>query len=829
MKKKISLILICLVAFSVIPVQANRIIQSKRLTVVDPARICYAMDIVFLIDQSASMSGETYPKNAPNDPLNQRISSPKYAIDWLANNRIGLCPGVVHRIGIISFGTEAEVDLQLTKIDPADQKQWDEIRRKLEEKVQEKNLNATNPLAAFKLAKEMLGNAEQLGSQPRKRAIVLLTDGQPCVPDVGCSSDPEAPVNVRYMQDLLKYIQDNFKFDKDLQALDDAIKQAELTYGKIENIPDEDVKNIFADHPVTVDQFYGSTYIFILAMNARDPYLDIVGEVFKQIASEHGGELIDLQQNDLEVPKQFNRVLSQLAGVTPKLFGCGNLAIDPYLSGAVLDVFKMAEGLEVEIKYNGKSLKAGQGDVDYFGMVQYSQFGAVEHYRFVQPQAGLWTIDATNCNGIESSFIPFKANVVQLEPSAIVPQYLKGTATSDPDYPYYLKYRIEDTETGLVLNSNPDYPLTAKASITGPDGTITQVEFEFAGNGEWVSKQAIPTNQLGDYKVEIEGRADCVVDPTEPERCPQPTFQVFKFTDGVYSTKVVSPFRISIISPIAGKNLPLHGTLIPQGLADQSVQIQLQVLDEKDKPLNYNDVFLTDPSQALNVVLTSGKEIATVTMSVDPTDSSILVGETSRPFLAGTNTVIVNVLPKQYDHEKYIPYDFPLSVSFQRSDPLFQNPLFYRILLWILILGVVGLMIFFIYGKSRALRGELIFTSGIEHRSLSLSGGWYTKTFGIKRASSSWLRDLNITKLVVQNGGCDGNTSQVILKIHKKGGKSTYKLRDVQKTAASSVTLSYTNPKTGILNSWLVTYSWGGSCKGRISARPHQQSGLKHR
>ena len=68
-------------------------------------------NIIFLIDQSNSMSGTT-----ANDKYNNRIQAYQLAIEWLAQNQYSLCQDATHRIGVISFGDDVEVDLELKAI-----------------------------------------------------------------------------------------------------------------------------------------------------------------------------------------------------------------------------------------------------------------------------------------------------------------------------------------------------------------------------------------------------------------------------------------------------------------------------------------------------------------------------------------------------------------------------------------------------------------------------------------------------------------------------------------------------------------------------------------
>ena len=88
---------------------------------------CYALDVVYIIDQSGSMK--------ENDPLGNRYYGTQYSLDWLANNHLGLCPEAVHRMGVISFGTTVEVSLPLSEIRPGSQQEWDTKSEQLKNRI----------------------------------------------------------------------------------------------------------------------------------------------------------------------------------------------------------------------------------------------------------------------------------------------------------------------------------------------------------------------------------------------------------------------------------------------------------------------------------------------------------------------------------------------------------------------------------------------------------------------------------------------------------------------------------------------------------------------
>jgi len=801
--KKMWIVFSVLVFFMTISfrsVSADRYSSPKNGMALDASQNapdCYSLDIVFLIDQSLSMSRLANP----NDPLGQRFNAPRYALDWLANNRLSrlaLCPDAVHRIGVISFGSEVIVDLPLTPIEPDTQLEWNNILSGLEDQIEERDLGGTNPLKAFASAKEMLDDTVRLGPLPRKRAVVMLTDGQPCITEE--CDDESGDFYKSYMETLVKQVNDDFLFSTAVLERDQAVHEAGVQYGGLDKIPEVERNRILVDYPISDDELYNSTYVWVIAMNDAYPYLDSIGRDFETIATSHNGGLIDLEQNLLEIPKVFNQIMSSLVEIKPTLLGCGNLAVDPYLSGVVLDIYKAANGLEVEIGYDDKHLKNGSGDTDYFGLAQYSQYGAVEHYRFTNPPAGLWEIVCSDPNGAEVSYMPFNAQTQMVEPSGILPQYDLEDKTYDPLHKFYLKFKIIDQTDAKPLNLDPAYPLDMKATISSPDGTQTVLAFEFEGGGIWASQEPLPVNNQGVYQVDLTGNAPCVVDPDKPEHCEAPTIEVIPSTLGQYEVGDISLFQISVLEPENGDVIPLHGKLLPDWLEVQPLLVETQLVDLEGKPINTSEVLLGSPDQALTAVLTIGEEQFTVVMVPDPTDASRFTARFDVPAVLGEHTLKIT-MGDVYNFNDYRPEENPISITFARNDPLLRNPLFYRALLALLILVLTGMALYLIWLRTFPLLGSLTFVKrdGEGEKTAVISLGRRRRKLVLKRKAipSDLKSDFKTIEAINQPAQGKAPSARTKIKVALNGG-SLSSLIDGQLTTK---------------NGWQVTYAWGQPSK----------------
>lgn len=757
---------------------------------------CYSLDIVFLVDQSGSMSGDD---GNPNDPLGNRFQAPRYAMDWLANNRLGQCPTAIHRIGVISFGTESEVNLPLTVINPATQEEWDAQRATLEQQISEEHMGTTDPLLAFKDAQKMLENAPDQGMLLRKQVLILLTDGQPCVQSLGCTYGNDRMDHDAYMTEMVEYAKLSFPYSDALLKREAATKEALERYGSVDGIPEEVRNSILLDNPVTAEDLSSSVYIWVVAMNSVSQYLKHDGEFWEDITSTHAGELIDLQENVVDVPKEFNAILSSLEGITPSLLGCGNLAIDPYLSGAVLDVFKPSDSEEykVEISFDGHMLKNGEGDEEFFGKEQYSTFGAIEHYRFLQPPAGLWLIDALECDGIEASFTAFTPQVTYLSPSTDLPQYNLGGLNYDPDDPYFIEIKISDSNNQVNLNLDPNYPLDMKAFISMPDGQAVERVFSFKADGVWATNDPLPVDQLGSYSVRIVGKAACTYDPDRPNRCENGELLVVDDESGSYYVAATQPVRMVVTSPIVTEPLTLHAPLIPDKLRELPIDLSVQLQGADGTPIDWHAVLNSDASTAIEAVLSANGQTETITLTPDADDYSLFTGSFSELGELGAQQIAITMLG-DIKRDQYQLQENPVLLNFERKDPLLNDIRFYYGLLGLLVLGILFLIIKLIYDRTNVVLGKLQF--------INESG---TRDFSINRhrrvtvINSGLPHELAIKKLVIRNDGEVGMKRKIALHVYPLAGKD-FPLSLIDNSAPQ-----------GISGTWRVMYVWGGVTRSR--------------
>lgn len=141
------------------------------------------LDLLFIVDQSGSMGGPVYGGAAlygdGSDPDGLRFRAPTFALEQLAlyAERDALA---APRVALLNFGTDPDLQLNWTVVTPD---QLAALRPILSpERFGERNLGFTDFLRAFAAGRDLIAAAPSTGPDERRlSAIILLTDGSPCV------------------------------------------------------------------------------------------------------------------------------------------------------------------------------------------------------------------------------------------------------------------------------------------------------------------------------------------------------------------------------------------------------------------------------------------------------------------------------------------------------------------------------------------------------------------------------------------------------------------------------------------------------------------------
>jgi len=699
---------------------------------------CVALDIVFVVDQSTSMKW--------NDPLKNRIYAVQVAMDWLVTNRLGMCPQVVHRVGIVSFGEKPEVDLPLTPLDVDSEEEWEKKKEDLLRSFGPKDMGTTDQWAAIKKAKELLDSASYLsGPYPRKRAIILLTDGWPCVKALGCSMEHDSMDKRAYMRQFQGWVSNNIYFAPSLLAREQALNALSAKYAP-KSPPSQEINRVLSEHPVSNEDLWKSVYIWIIAMNDRTDYLKVVGDSLKAIATSHGGALFSLKENRSEVPVEFDRVLSRLLNIQPERQQCGDLYVDPYLEALVINVYKNAEGVKVKIASGEYALEGGKdagtrpGAESYFAKkVVYTYNGEHnEHYTFILPHPGKWKISSTVCDAFQALVLPLDPSVSSSEEGGTFPMYHpRGNERYDPQHPFYLHFHIlhssklvkefmgasnlpplvdagqcewEDRDGNV---QKADCGLRMVAYILDPEGKEIEIPMKFVPSSkEWQTAQPIPVDVIGTYQVHIEAKAHCLGDEASRQSkpyCHNGEYVVIPkdaLTLSYQVTKTVA-FRLEVVAPRG--TIGAHLSLWPGRLRPMPLVVRVRAVDENGNTLPIARIF-PNSGNSLRAMVQIGKLTREVMLHSSP-DGNTMEGDIDDWGSTGNGEIKVEIVGA-YDSTHYQPLSDTATASFLRRDPLWRSPLTYEIISGLVLLVVLLLIGRTVYMHTHTVYGRLIFEGG---------------------------------------------------------------------------------------------------------------------
>lgn len=707
-KKLIILVVILSFVFSFqMPVFANAASNSEDT---ETESACYALDVVFIIDQSESMS-DTY---SPTDPTNQRETAIEAMIDWLAENAFYICPGVRHQVGVISFGDadKSQVDLELTEISPSTFQEMRMLEQKLAKSVTATNLGATLPINAFKKAKLMLDGSTLQKDTQRKKVIIYLTDGQ-----INDNKGNEGVGSYGKTKELADWVNANFQFNAKLLEREQCLNVLVDSYGSFDAIPFEEKNECMQQYDVGDSAYVKSTYIYTVLMNYGQSWSPDIKDIYQEMSESHGGQVMDFfdkgDENRNEIPSYFQEVLSRLAGIPSGRVDCTPIAVNPYLKKATFVFYKFSPDTKVKLTYkdaNGVEYSISNGVAENGGFTLekdgYQAYGTNESYIFTDPYPGIWYIQSDRCsNGGVSAFyqeVKINPNGYQLSFSEL-PQY-DLPPYYDESAPTYITYQMHD-DAGNVVNQSDQsiFAINIVATVTDPTGKVTS--YPLVWNAEksiYVAKDPLQIPVAGTYKVDFSGTTmEHVGSFSNASESLSETFnqsvELISQTGLEFTVSEVTPFVATLINPTEGQKINyIHGTIL-EGWPLKVKPIEIKVkIAWRDRPLDTKiDSLLTEPNESFVawVEFPDGKTSEKVTLQVDPKSADTFVGEI--PGIDATSPMIMHVELQGEVAEGYRPDHRVLTANFTRHDTFpWTNPGFYRLMIMFIILGLLGLTIF---------------------------------------------------------------------------------------------------------------------------------------
>jgi hypothetical protein len=739
MKKILYALVIILVAFcSFTPVMANYQAAVKNSDTV-LASSCYALDVIFIVDQSESMSDQF----SPTDPSVQRQSAVQAMIDWLAENSLDICPGTRHQVGVISFGSTVEENLPLTEISPSTFQEMRMLEEDLNKNIVAENLGATSPLGAFEKAKQMFSGVDIKDGAPRKQVIVFLTDGQ-----INDGSGNEGIGSLGKTKELADWVNSNFLFDPALLKRERCLNELVESFGGYDKIPYEKQNECLQQFDVKAAAYQNSTYLYMVLMNYGQSWSPDIRKIYQDMASVHGGDVMDFfekgEDNRNGIPSYFQTVLSRLAGIPSGEVDCNPIAVNPYLDKATFVFYKFAADTNVKLSYTDvdgieHTISDGKSDNGGFDLEKddgYEKYGTNERYIFNHPYPGIWSIKSDRCTngGVSAFYQEVKINPGGYSlPFTKIPQYDIAPYYDESD-PTYLTYQMHDSAGNVILNSDQDiFSVNVISTVTDKNGK----EYPYTLVWDKTDNLFRATEPLqvpiaGIYKVSFKGTT-MMHDPnvlnasTGLSETFKNSTELFNHEGLEFNVGAVTPFVTSLETPKAGEVLnQIHGTILEGWpLPVKPILIKAQVA-WRDKPLDVPITqLLADPNQSFVawVELPDGTSSKKVTLQLAPKSTDTFVGEISG--IESVSPLKLHVELNGQVSEGYRPDHRVMEVDFSRRDflPIYK-PSFYILLIWLIIFGLLILTVYEIWDHYDPVDGQLaIYQNNVKVGTLFLWSG----------------------------------------------------------------------------------------------------------
>ena len=650
-----------------------------------PSDECIGLDVVFLIDQSGSMK--------TNDPQKIRSNAVDTAIDILGDNAVYFCPGVQHRIAVLGFGDKPNnapdvveyvsprvLSPTLETLTAWQDERDDVIKASI---PLTDDLVATDPLSALKSTEAILDQwrDEPLGDDVRKRAVIMMTDGPPCIIDDGCVPGNEDNYVLKPYLDKLKAYTD---------PLEDALPW------KGEDNPD-------------------SVQIWLIGFSTwgkeYDPFHpeNSVRKAWDSVTTKHGGEVRVLEQKgdrttlNTDLTSVVANILDgSLLGSNLEGWDCRKpIWVEPYQSSVtIIHVFRRGANPGValdEVVVRIKAVRGGKTIAEYQGgrvvtgrgkVNDYTPDGPNERYVFHKPEPGKYLVEvegADLCEHLEVRIGQGGLVATLLEPS-------EGTVFPEVDEePYYdevtphlfrFQFFQPSHDEGLEpLQENSDFPLDVQVTVReGPDiqeevEDVYHLESVDREQGIWEARKEgaadyIRTPYDGHYTWELVGTTN---NPRaeDTESSDTTPIQVLTMT-GTFSADPVQRFSFHILTP-EQQDVLLSSDIENGKRIPVPVDVVVQLVDEGGNALNPERVVADTGSPVFEIRILNETGVLVETQSLKyegkPTFTAIMrdLAPTENVDAPGSYRIEVE-LQSNYDRMAFRPYEKIQQVQFRRDE-----------------------------------------------------------------------------------------------------------------------------------------------------------------
>lgn len=736
-----------------------------------PPSACSNLDVIFIVDQSSSMSG--------NDPSKNREYAVEGMIDLLVDLAINQCPDSYHRIGVISFGSEYDmrVDVELYDINPATSSDAKRIREELRPRVKADNLSTTYPEPAFQEAYEMFGRNAFYDTQPRKQVIIFITDGLPC----GYEKCDENTNYEATTQHLRANVDNLFSFAGDLKLREKCLANLRKEYP--DSLPPaEKTTGCLEAYDVADSSYAESTYIYTLLMHNSDgDYVPEAVTELMEMSDDYAGELLK-NKSEQQIPTSLRKILSQLVGVRPTLLTGPKFAVNPYLNKLIVTAYKRSADVKFTLSYKdaGGTVHTIQGGEATAGFTLdpdngYYQFGANETYTILNPYPGIWTMSSSNPNGLDVYYQAIDADFREVAPFSQIPQYDRA-----PFYntftPMHLDFALVDDARNAAIVDQSDmalFKIDVQAVVTAPDGNRITYPLKWNPNSRsFRADQPLQVPLVGQYKLVItgvtrrhEGEPVVEADTANESDVFNKPFTLFQ-VESEFTGLDVFPIAMTPVAPLPEESVGnIHATILGGWpLKVLPYQVRVRLADENGNTMTDVASVFESPSDSIKAQLIHTPEqeegaaepaenvsAESITLLPDEANPGEFIGTFEDFGYEGRHTLILTIGDDAVK-AGYWPYQREVRVEFTRRDCLFCRTGTYYAILGMMIAFILAMIAYNIAIRTNKVQGSLVFVDGSANiATFGLYNG--TNFRAIKRRELDQYPQLALKRLKVQNIG----------------------------------------------------------------------------
>lgn len=449
-------------------------LAGQRSTVAQQTVQYDGLDMLFIVDQSGSMGGAvagSTVRDKANDPNGMRFYGVQYAMSWLGWDQLFVHPDTTYRMAVLNFGSNAqavnlgprELPEYWARITPQSRDDWllqeADLDFKLSSKIQgldTNNLGNTNFASTFEEAQSLFAelDARVKTSENHKRAIIILTDGQPWL-DGWDKDDPNIATKVvEHMKQVAEKAQSYFPAPQ-----------------------------------------YA---IYVVAM--RDVNLQYWTETYAGYWAEVTGDpqrARDVKLNETDVGARFQEILLELtqdfpkqSGVTDEEIRPGQHVIPPYLRELMFTFFKADPQGVVQAIDPQQTVYTPTPTISS----QARQPGQrpIQQITISNPQPGTWTVVAPKDTEVRITMRKILATGLLQQPAGTQYKLVPGQ----------IAYQIQDSN-GIPLPdyADPIYQLQVTTTLK-IGGTSSIIYLRHQGQNLYTA-EFVPTT-LGSHAVHVQ-------------------------------------------------------------------------------------------------------------------------------------------------------------------------------------------------------------------------------------------------------------------------------------------------------------------------------------